>query len=150
MHSPHEAQKQSASREVHLHINCQRTLMKPIFYYLIFCLNLSLTIQGQIESILRNKPDEMKRLPSIPTDVYVGFYIKDLFDISSESMQYKLNYYYYLEWTDPRCEFNVSNVPNLESTVELDSEETLDIFLPDVFVKNAKVSKGEILTVSKN
>ena len=65
--------------------------MKPIFYYLIFCLNLSLTIQGQIESILRNKPDEMKRLPSIPTDVYVGFYIKDLFDISSESMQYKLN-----------------------------------------------------------
>ena len=92
----------------------------------------------------------MKILPEIPTDVFVGFYIKDLFDISSESMEYKLNYYYYLQWMDPRCKFNVSNVQNVQSTVELDSQETQNIFLPDVFVKNAKVSKeAKILTVSR-
>ncbi len=69
-------------------------------------------------------------------NVRVGFYIKDLYDLSSSDMQYNLRFYYYLSWTDTR----LISAYLLSYTTRMDITHLRnDIFTPDAFIKNSKV-----------
>ena len=107
---------------------------------LILFNNILFVTSNKVGDSISKSENDMKMLPNIATEAHVAFYIKDLFDISSVSMEYKLNYYYYLEWSDSRLVFNASDFPDGDTSLELDSLENHDIFIPNVLIQNAKVN----------
>jgi len=87
--------------------------------------------------ILRRSSYEKLPPPGGPTIVELGIYINYFYDISEQTMDYRLSFYLRQQWFDSRLRFSIAENGNKEKLI-LGVSATESMWIPSVFFANEK------------